>query len=455
MKMFGTNGIRGVANEYLSCELALQVGKAIATVLGPGPIALAMDTRVSSPMVRSSVSSGLMAMGVDVHDLGMVPTPALQYYVKTHDDVSGGVMITASHNPPEFNGIKCISADGTECSHEEESAIEDAYGTELAGAPWDRVGTIIRVPGADEVYIDAVVAKVDADAIRSAGLTVVLDCANGASVLTSPMLMRALGVRAVTINGNPDGLFPGHYSEPTEDNLGDLKRMVVGIGADLGIAHDGDADRCVFVTGKGEYVPGDRSLALIARSLVAANGGGEVVTTVATSSVVGDVVEAEGGTMAYTAVGSPVVARRMIEDKGIFGGEENGGLIFSDHQFCRDGAMAAARMLEAVARNGPLQDQVDTLPKYCTVKDAVACTDEVKPLIIGRMAEMHRDLRLNTVDGLRIDYDDGWVLLRPSGTEPKFRIYSESKDPEVARSRADMFKAEFEGIVSTLISQSS
>lgn len=452
MKMFGTNGIRGVANEYLSCELALQVGKAIATVLGPGPIALAMDTRVSSPMVRSSVSSGLMAMGVDVHDLGMVPTPALQYYVRTHDDVSGGVMITASHNPPEFNGIKCISADGTECSHEEESAIEDAYGTELAGAPWDRVGTVIRVPGADEAYIDAVVAKVDADAIRSVGLTVVLDCANGASVLTSPMLMRALGVRAVTINGNPDGLFPGHYSEPTEDNLGDLKRMVVGIGADMGIAHDGDADRCVFVTGKGEYVPGDRSLALIARSLVVANGGGEVVTTVATSSVVGDVVEAEGGTMAYTAVGSPVVARRMIEDNGIFGGEENGGLIFSDHQFCRDGAMAAARMLEAVAKNGPLQDQVDTLPKYCTVKDAVACTDEVKPLIIGRMAEMHNDLRLNTVDGLRIDYDDGWVLLRPSGTEPKFRIYSESKDPEVARFRADMFKAEFEGIVKGLTS---
>lgn len=454
MKMFGTNGIRGVANEYLSCELALQVGKAIATVLGPGPIALAMDTRVSSPMVRSSVSSGLMAMGVDVHDLGMVPTPALQYYVKTHDEVSGGVMITASHNPPEFNGIKCISADGTECSHEEESAIEDAYEAELVGAPWDRVGTVIKVPGADEAYIDAVVAKVDADAIRSAGLTVVLDCANGASVLTSPMLMRALGVRAVTINGNPDGLFPGHYSEPTEDNLGDLKRMVIGVGADLGIAHDGDADRCVFVTGKGEYVPGDRSLALIARSLVAANGGGEVVTTVATSSVVGDVVVTEGGTMVYTAVGSPVVARRMMEDNGIFGGEENGGLIFSDHQFCRDGAMAAARMLEAVAKHGSLQDQVDTLPEYCTVKDAVACTDEVKPLIIGRMAEMHSDLRLNTVDGLRIDYDDGWVLLRPSGTEPKFRIYSESKDPEVARSRADMFKAEFEGIVSVLNSKS-
>ena len=144
--------------------------------------------------------------------------------------------------------------------------------------------------------------------------------------------------------------------------------------------------------------------------------------------------------MSYTAVGSPVVARRMISDNGLFGGEENGGLIFADHQYCRDGAMAAARMIEAIVKMGPLQDQIDTLPRYCTVKEAVMCTEAVKPLIVGRMAERHRDLRPNTVDGLRIDYEDGWVLLRPSGTEPKFRIYSESKDPEVARSRARMFK---------------
>lgn len=450
MRMFGTNGIRGVANEYLSCELALKVGKAIASVMGPGRIAIAMDTRLSSPMVRSSVSSGLMSMGVDVEDLGMIPTPALQYYVKTHDDIVGGVMITASHNPPEFNGIKCISADGTECFHEEESEIENAYDRELPCTGWDSVGSLIQVPGAGEAYIDAVVSKVDVDAIRDAGLKVVLDCANGASVLTTPMLLRKLGVKAITINGNPDGFFPGHFSEPTEENLGDLKRMVAETGSDLGMAHDGDADRCVFVTGTGEYVPGDKSLALIARSLVKANGGGEIVTTVATSAVVGDVVTAEGGTMAYTAVGSPVVARRMIADNGIFGGEENGGLIFADHQFCRDGAMAVARMLEAVVKFGPLQEQVDTLPKYCTVKEAAVCTEKVKPLIVEKMADRHRDLKLNTVDGLRIDYDDGWVLLRPSGTEPKFRIYSESKDPEVARRRAEEFKAEFVEIVSEL-----
>jgi phosphomannomutase/phosphoglucomutase len=151
-----------------------------------------------------------MSMGVEVHDLGMVPTPALQYYVKTHEEVTGGVMITASHNPPEFNGIKCISADGTECSHEEESAIEDAYDRDLKVVPWDRIGSIRTIEGAGEAYIDAVVSKVDVDLIRKADLTVVLDCANGASVHTSPLLMEKLGVRAVVLNGEPDGMFPGH-----------------------------------------------------------------------------------------------------------------------------------------------------------------------------------------------------------------------------------------------------
>ncbi|MBR1452272.1 MAG: phosphoglucosamine mutase, partial [Candidatus Methanomethylophilaceae archaeon] len=164
MKMFGTNGIRGIANEYLDCELSMNVGRAIAHVLGPGPIAIAVDTRVSSPMIFSAVSSGLMSMGVDVIDLGMVPTPALQYFVKIHDDVTAGVMITASHNPPEFNGIKCVSGDGTECSHEEESAIEEAYEKGVDTVSWDRIGSITRVDDAGERYIDSIVSKVDVEA---------------------------------------------------------------------------------------------------------------------------------------------------------------------------------------------------------------------------------------------------------------------------------------------------
>ena len=447
MKMFGTNGIRGVANDYLDCELALRVGKAIAKVMGPGPVAIAKDTRLSSDMVRSAVSAGLMSMGVDVLDLGMVPTPALQYYVRTHPEVTAGVMITASHNPPEFNGIKCISSDGTECSHEEESAIEDAYDCDLACTTWDHVGSVRSVTGAGEDYIDAVISKVDVEAIRSAGLTVCLDCANGASVNTTPQLLRRLGVRTITLNANPDGMFPGHYSEPTEENLSDLKRMVVEFDEDLGIAHDGDADRVVFITGSGRYVAGDKSLALLARRMVMSNGGsGEVVTTVATSSLVGDVVSSVGGDVELTAVGSPVVARRMIEDGGIFGGEENGGLIFADHQYCRDGAMGAARMLESIICDGDLDSQLDSLPVYHTVKDAIECDPSVLGTMVDRIAELHKGEDANRMDGLRFDYDDGWVLLRPSGTEPKFRIYSESRDPSVARRRADEFKEEFRAL---------
>ena len=439
MKMFGTNGIRGESNQYLNCELSLKVGKAIAKVLGPGPIAIAMDTRISSDMVRSAVSAGLMSMGVDVHNLGMVPTPALQYYVKTHD-VTGGVMITASHNPPEFNGIKCVSADGTECSHEEESAIEDAYEEDLKVVSWDKIGKENVIEGAGEAYIDAIVSKVDADLIRRSNIKVVLDCANGASVHTSPLLLERLGVQAVVLNGEADGMFPGHYSEPVEENLSELKEEVVRIGADLGFAHDGDADRCVFVSETGRYLPGDIGLALLSILCMKTTAGKkQVVSTVALSNMVEDAIVDAGGSLVRTAVGSPIVARRMIEDGSPIGGEDNGGIIFADHQFCRDGALAAARMIEFVARYGSVQAEVDKLPKYTTIKAAAYCADDKKEYLVDTMAKNHSSEKIDRTDGLKIIFDDGWVLLRPSGTEPKFRIYSESKDADVAKRRSEQF----------------
>lgn len=442
-RMFGTNGVRGIINNDMTCDLALQMGKAIGTFF-KGDVAVASDTRVSAPMLRSALYSGLMAVGCNIIDLGVIPTPAIQYYVKTHASVAGGVMITASHNPPEFNGIKCIDFDGTEMPREKEEVIEDFYSKSIECKEWNELGRISKYSNAGSDYVDAVLAKVDVDAIKAAKLTAVVDCANGAACSTAPLLMEKLGIRAITLNANEQGDFPGHPSEPTEENLKDLSCLVKSAGADFGVAHDGDADRAVFVTNTGAYVPGEKSLSLIAKTVISSLGGGKVVTPVSSSSMVEEVVKSVGGSLIYTAVGSPIVARRMIQENSPFGGEENGGLIFADHQYCRDGAMTIAKMAECIVRFGPLQDQIDQLPIYYVEKRKVVCPNNRKDDLINNIVEKYAEgNRIDRTDGLKILFDDGgWVLLRPSGTEPIFRIYSESKDKELSASRGIEFEQE-------------
>ena len=451
-RMFGTNGVRGVINDDMNVDLALKMGKAIGKFFG-GKVAIATDTRVSGAMIKSAVCAGLMSVGCDVRDLGIVPTPALQYHVKVNDHVVGGIMITASHNPPQFNGIKCIDFDGTEMPREKEEKIEILYSGVIQCSAWNAIGILESYEGAGEEYIDSVLAHVDVDLIRSAKLTAVVDCANGAAYQTTPLLMKKLGVRAITLNADAQGEFPGHPSEPTEDNLSDLITLTGSVKADLGIAHDGDADRTVFVARKGKkgiYLPGDKSLSIMAKSIVSELGGGIVVTPVSSSSMVEEVVKDAGGSLIYTAVGSPVVARRMIKEAAVFGGEENGGLIFADHQFCRDGAMTIAKMLECIVRNGPLSDQMDELPVYYVDKRKVECPNYRKESLIEYMKETYSEgNEVDTTDGLKILFEDGgWVLLRPSGTEPIFRIYSESKDPAIAKSRSEQFVKEVADILS-------
>jgi phosphomannomutase/phosphoglucomutase len=381
-----------------------------------------------------------MAVGCKVLDLGVIPTPALQYFVKTHDYVSGGVMITASHNPPQFNGIKCIASDGTEMHKYGEEKIEALYRQVIPANPWNTIGSIEKVIGAADSYINAVISNVDSNEIRHAGLKVVLDCANGAACRTTPLLLQKLGVVAITLNADPQGEFPGHPSEPTEDNLQDLMTLTKFVKADLGIAHDGDADRTVFVSQKGKYISGDKSLALISKNELSEKKGGVIVTPVSSSSMVEDVVKEAGGTVIYTAVGSPIVARKMMEVKAIFGGEENGGLIFPEHQFCRDGAMTIAKMLECVVKYGPLHKQVDALPVYYVNKRKVPCPDDKKETLLAMMKALYNENKIDATDGLKIFFDDGWILARPSGTEPIFRIFSESKDENVAIERGQKFE---------------
>ncbi len=433
-ELFGTDGVRGIANEELTVEMALNLGRVMGT-LRRGRIAVAMDTRLSSPMLKGAVIAGLASVGADAIDLGIAPTPALQYYVKCKKEVKGGIAVTASHNPREYNGIKFIQDDGREFTREMDEESERIYKSKaFKFAKWDEVGQVYY----DEykrLYLDGILSKVDVDAIAKRRFRVVIDCGNGAGCVTSPQLLKELGCEVISINSHPDGRFPARNPEPVEENLDLLKKTVKAVKADLGIAHDGDADRATFVDEKGRFVSEDVILALMAKYYVEKNGGGKVVTPVSSSRCVEDVVKEAGGEIVYTPVGSPVVAETMLKVNAVFGGEGNGGLIFPEHLLARDGAMSFSRILEMMALEGkPISELVKDIPKYHMIKTKVPCRDKLK-LLEGLRKEFPE---ANFTDGARIDYEDGWLLIRPSGTEPIVRIFAEAKTKKRAQELLEM-----------------
>lgn len=433
MALFGINGVRGKVNKDLTAEVALQIGRAVGMSYGKR-MAIAVDARDSAEMLRSALSSGMMAVGCDVVDLGMLPTPALQYYVRTHDDITGGVMITASHNPPEDNGFKFIGPDGMEVTSDDEAALEDFYSTQIDEAPWSEMGEMYYDQGAAD-YVGGIVSKIDVDAVRNANLKVCVELFNGSTCSTTPSLLKELGVTAITINADPGNGFVGMSSEPTEDHLSLLKTLVRESGADLGVAHDSDGDRTIFIDSTGRFIEGDLSLAVMCRYILKAHRG-KVVTPVSSSKLVEDAVSENGGILKYTPVGSHMIVRKIVENKAIFGGEENGGMVFPEFQFCRDGGMTLAKMLECIAVDGPLDKQTSDMHTYVTIKTKVDCPDDMKEDLLDHFIQEYSDVRIDPTDGVKVFYDDGWVLMRPSTTEECFRIYSESTDASKAKERA-------------------
>ncbi|MEA3202190.1 MAG: phosphomannomutase / phosphoglucomutase [Thermoplasmata archaeon] len=452
-KLFGTNGVRGFANQDMNAELALKLGRSLGSFLQKGDTVLVgRDTRTSGPMLVASLSAGLQSAGVHVHDAGEVTTPALQYAVKTGKGrYAAGAVVTASHNPPEFNGIKFIDPDGTEMRSDKEDAIEALFfADKFRSVPWSDIGQGHYQPGVNNAYVDAILGKVDHEAIRRAKLTVVLDTSNGAGSHTAPYLLRKLGVHVVTMNAQPDGTFPGHPSEPTPENVKDLVAATRAFGASLGVVQDGDADRCVFIDEKGAYVDGNRTLALMAGFVVSQKKGGLVVTPVSSSGIIEEHVKAKGGKVAYTKVGAPIVARYMMDHGAVVGGEENGGIIWPEFQHCRDASMTLAKVLELLASSGKsFSALLAELPTAASVKKKVECPNERKQKALDGFAKAHAKDRVDTTDGVKVYTSEGWVLVRPSGTEPIFRVYAESKTPEQAEALALKSLAEIREIIRT------
>ena len=426
MAFFGTNGVRGIANDYITPQLAVDVAKSLGTYMGSkGTIAIGRDTRMSGDMLKSAAIAGALSAGLTVIDLGTAPVPAVQYYVRDHADA--GIMITASHNPREYNGIKLIAGDGSEFSREGESAVEKIYySKQFASANWDKTGDLRTSNDANEYYIQGVIDHVDAENIRDKRLKVVADTGCGAGSLTLPFMLQRLGCEVITINAQLDGTFPWRNPEPTPDVLTELAEIVRTTGADMGVAQDGDADRAVFVDENGDFIDEEVLLAMMAKYILSREKG-VIVTPVSSSQRMADIAKEAGVELIWTAVGSINVARKMMETDAVFGGEGNGGLIFPAHQYCRDGGMACAKLLEIIAAGTTLSEFSKSVPEYFNSKTKMVCENLKDTMEYVTAAVLEGTEKVDTTDGVKIWYDDGWVLIRPSGTEPIIRVFAESK----------------------------
>ncbi len=442
-RLFGTNGIRGFPNQDLSAEFCVKVGKSIATYCKGSTIAMGRDTRSTGDFVFSSVLAGLLSIGSNVLDLGVLPTPAVQYYCKTKKIF--GVVITASHNPPEFNGIKSVDSDGTELDRSEEEKIEEIFQKEnFKPVVWNSIGRVRGLNDAMNHYVDGILSRVDVDNIRRKEFRVLVDVGNGASYQSTPFLLESLNCKVVSLNANPDGKFTSRNSEPKPANLTDLISLMKTGNFSLGIAHDGDADRAVFIDEKGEFIDGDKTLTLVVENVVGRND--KVVTPVSSSDAIEEICRKKGAELIRTKVGAPIVSRTMIQEKAKIGGEENGGVIFGEHQYCRDGAMTVALVLNLMAKTGmPISSLIAKLPAYTIVKKEAHLRMDWGKLLSALSNRREVD-KADFTDGIKILREDGWILIRPSGTEPIVRIYGHSRSPEIA----EKYSGEFVSIVAEI-----
>lgn len=451
-KLFGTNGIRGTVNKDLTPDMAINAGCAIGTFFGRKNLLVGYDARTSGPMFAKAVISGLMATGCNVFLAGMAPTPALQFAVKNHK-LDGGVIITASHNPPEYNGIKVIWKDGIEISHEQEEKIEKIYFEEKNKfADWSKLGVTQELTGINDEYVEAIKKHVDVTEIASKHFHVVVDAANSVGGLTAPLLIREIGCKITSLNANIDGTFPGRMPEPRPENLAELAKMVKALGADLGVAFDGDADRSIFVDETGQIHMGDKTFGVVLKQFLVENPKAQVVTPVSSSTLIKDIADAHNGEIVWTKVGSVTVSQKMKEIKAKLGGEENGGVFYGPHQSVRDGAMTTVLILGIMAKRGEkLSNLVAEQPQYFIEKGKIECPEEKKQQVLDKLLIQVKGLNINTLDGVKIWFSDkSAILVRPSGTEPAYRMYAEAKTQLRAATLVKEYTAKLEKILENI-----
>ena len=430
--MVSVSGVRGRVGQGLTPEVIARFAAAFgayALKRGPGKtVVIGRDSRVSGPMFVRAATAGLMSAGCDVVDVGIVPTPSVQLSVEDLH-AAGGLAVTASHNPIEWNALKFIGPSGMFLDAGEGAEMRAFLEGEPPRAQWADLGTVTTDDGAVDRHLERIlrIPFLDVELIRSKRFHVALDCVRGAGGTIFPRLLDALGCTVDAINLETDGRFP-REPEPVAENLGELEALVARSGAVVGLATDPDVDRLSLVSEKGSAIGEDYTLAL-ASTLVLRHRPGAVVTNLSTSRLLDDVAERGGTTLVRAAVGEINVARRMQAENATIGGEGNGGVILPDVHLTRDAPVAAALILQLLAETGrPLSELAAEIGRYEIVKEKLPRPAQPLDAVYDDLARRFPEAEADRQDGLRLSWAEkkSWAHLRPSGTEPIVRIICEA-----------------------------
>jgi phosphomannomutase len=435
--MFGVSGFRARVGESFEPTTVTRLAKAFATLIrdaGGKRVVVGRDTRASGTMAFHAVASGLLGSGVDVWDVGVAPTPTILHATSTYD-ADGSVTITASHNPVEWNGLEFSLRRGRFLTASEHATLKERFNSAASfNAAWDAQGGLVSRDDAIPLHLDRVLAlpDVDSDAVRRRRFKVVLDAGNGAGSVISPTLLERLGCEVVRLHCEPDGRFP-RAPEPSVESLGDLCHAVLQHRADIGFAHDSDADRLVLVTESGEVVPEEYTFALVADVLLS-RAKRPVVTTVVTGGLLDEIARARGVPVIRTPVGVGHVVATMREVDAAVGGESTGGVIVPGTHLTTDGIAAIVVILSGMATlSVTLTEWRNRYRRYHLVKTKIPLTGDADVVsVLDAMLSVYPGATIERIDGVRFLWEDAWVSVRPSGTEPILRVFAESPDADIA-----------------------
>lgn len=445
--MVSVSGIRGLVGDGLDPKVIVKYASAYADFCGSGKIVLGSDGRISGNMVKHILIGTLIAKGNDVIDIGVCPTPTVLYNV-TKLGAVGGIQISASHNPNEWNALKLLNSKGEFMTPEENKImLEKLESSTNNYNKWNELGKLTSYDDGLKNHYDDVLKLVDVEKIRSGKFKVVLDCVNGAGSYIMPAFLKDLGCDVIELNCSKSGIFP-RLPEPIPDNLTDTMKVVKEHKADLAIVVDPDVDRLVLITDEGEPFVEENTITLAVKHILNKRKG-NIVVNLSTTRAVDDIAKSYGCKVFRSAVGEANVVKLMKEVDAVIGGEGSGGVIYPSLHYGRDALVGTVLTLEHLAEQNKSLSQIkNELPKYAIVKKKIELGKTEPDKIIAELEKKYSNENINTIDGLRIDFNDHWVHFRKSNTEPIIRCIAEAASEELAEKYINLYFDDVKNLMS-------